>query len=52
MHMELLAARVHVVVELFSCAACSPRWQVYWTREVTEAIHSGGTKGLSAYAHK
>jgi dynein heavy chain len=24
--------------------------QVYWTREVTEAIQSGGAKGLATYA--
>ncbi|KAG2490029.1 hypothetical protein HYH03_011494 [Edaphochlamys debaryana] len=26
--------------------------QVYWTREVTEAIRTGGSKGLAAYAEK
>ncbi|KAF6266164.1 dynein heavy chain 9 [Scenedesmus sp. NREL 46B-D3] len=26
--------------------------QVFWTREVTDAIQSGGAKGLSLYAHK
>lgn len=26
--------------------------QVFWTREVTDAIQSGGSKGLSNYAHK
>eukprot|EP00878_Enallax_costatus_P013463 GHUV01014078.1.p1 GENE.GHUV01014078.1~~GHUV01014078.1.p1 ORF type:complete len:1340 (+),score=424.03 GHUV01014078.1:252-4271(+) len=26
--------------------------QVFWTREVTDAIQSGGSKGLSSYAHK
>jgi dynein heavy chain len=28
---------------------CPPA-QVYWTREVTEAIQGGGAKGLAAYA--
>lgn len=26
--------------------------QVHWTREVTDAIQSGGSKGLTAYANK
>jgi dynein heavy chain len=31
---------------------CRAHTQVFWTREVTEAIQSGGAKGLSAYAQK
>lgn len=28
------------------------RPQVYWTREVTEAITTGGSRGLAAYADR
>lgn len=32
---------------------CGPQYtQVFWTREVTEAIQSGGAKGLGQYAQR
>ncbi len=42
----------YTILKLLHVTCYSACFQVYWTREVTDAIVQGGSKGLAAYASK
>lgn len=46
------SARTHTHTHTRAHARAPPLHQVYWTREVAEAIEKGGARGLTAYAER